>query len=92
MRTARHIANLAKLYDDQGRYADAEPLFRRALAIHEKARGPDHPRFANSLNNLALLYFHSLRALPCSTRITMRLLSMSLILIEITSAARRPAP
>ena len=35
---------------------DAEPLFKRALAILEKARGPNHPNVASSLNNLALLY------------------------------------
>jgi len=28
---------LAMLYDTQGQYAKAEPLFRRALAIREKA-------------------------------------------------------
>jgi tetratricopeptide (TPR) repeat protein len=38
------------------RYADAEPLYRRSLAIQEKALGPNHPDVANSLNNLALLY------------------------------------
>ena len=40
---------------DQGNYAAAEPLYRRALAIREKALGPDHPDVATSLNNLALL-------------------------------------
>ncbi len=44
------------LYYDQGRYAEAEPLYRRSLAIREKALGPDHPDTAVSLNNLALLY------------------------------------
>ena len=38
-----------------GRYADAEPLYRRALAIFESALGPDHPDTASSLNNLAVL-------------------------------------
>ena len=39
-----------------GDYAKAEPLYKRALAIREKALGPDHPDTAQSLNNLALLY------------------------------------
>ena len=39
-----------------GDYAKAEPLYRRALAIHEKALGPEHPATATSLNNLAVLY------------------------------------
>ena len=36
-----------------GDYAGAEPLYRRALAINEKALGPDHLDVARSLNNLA---------------------------------------
>jgi hypothetical protein len=39
-----------------GRYADAEPLFKRSLAIREKALGPDHPAVALLLNNLAALH------------------------------------
>ncbi|HLL27491.1 MAG TPA: CHAT domain-containing tetratricopeptide repeat protein [Xanthobacteraceae bacterium] len=41
---------------EKGRYAEAEPLYKRSLAIREKALGPDHPDVAASLNNLALLY------------------------------------
>ena len=37
-------------------YARAEPLFKRSLAISEKALGPDHPYVATSLENLAKLY------------------------------------
>ena len=36
-------------------YAQARPLFERALAIREKALGPEHPDTATSLNNLASL-------------------------------------
>ena len=50
------LNNLAELYRIQGRYADAEPLFKRSLAINEKALGPEHPNVATSLNNLAALY------------------------------------
>ena len=42
---------------EQGRDAEAEPLFRRALAIHEKVLGPDHPTVAANLNNLGAVYF-----------------------------------
>jgi tetratricopeptide (TPR) repeat protein len=38
-----------------GKFADAEPLMRRALAIDEASFGPDHPRVARDLNNLAQL-------------------------------------
>ncbi len=47
---------LGFIYHTQGKYAEAEPLLKRALAIAEKARGPDHPDVATSLNNLAALY------------------------------------
>ena len=40
----------------QGKYAEAEPLYQRALEIREKALGPEHPDVALSLNNLAMLY------------------------------------
>src|SRR4051794_13044829 len=39
-----------------GRFADAEPLYRRSLAIREKALALDHTDVATSLNGLALLY------------------------------------
>ncbi len=41
---------------NQGRYAEAEPLYQRALAISEQQLGPDHPAVATRLNNLAELY------------------------------------
>ncbi len=47
---------LADIYRAQGQYAQAEPLYKRALAIVEKALGPDHPSVAASLENLAALY------------------------------------
>jgi len=50
------LNNLAQLYATQGQYAQAEPLYKRTLAIKEKALGPDHPDVAMSLNNLAQLY------------------------------------
>ncbi len=52
---AMNLNNLALLYQAQGRYAEAEPLHKRALAIFEKALGPEHPDMALNLYNLALL-------------------------------------
>ena len=49
------LNNLAGLLQDKGRYAEAEPLHRRALAIREQALGPGHPDTAVSLNNLGAL-------------------------------------
>ena len=53
---ATSLNNLATLYQAMGRYAEAEPLFRRGLEIREKQLGEDHPDVATSLNNLADLY------------------------------------
>jgi tetratricopeptide (TPR) repeat protein len=39
----------------RGAYREAEPLMRRALSIDEASYGPDHPRVATELNNLAQL-------------------------------------
>ncbi|MGO9531441.1 MAG: tetratricopeptide repeat protein [Syntrophobacteraceae bacterium] len=36
-------------------HAQAEPLYRRALALHEKSLGQDHPEVAINLGNLATL-------------------------------------
>jgi tetratricopeptide (TPR) repeat protein len=40
---ATSLNNLANLYRSQGRYADAEPLYLRALAILFHSLGTDHP-------------------------------------------------
>ena len=37
---------MAELYRDQGRYAEAEPLYRRAITTEEKALGANHPEIA----------------------------------------------
>jgi Tfp pilus assembly protein PilF len=60
---ASRLLNRSGLYlDDRARYAEAEPLYQRALAIREKALGADHPDTATSLNNLATLYYHQGRS------------------------------
>jgi tetratricopeptide (TPR) repeat protein len=53
---AARLLNQAGLYlYERGRFAEAEPLFRRALAIKEKALGPEHPDVARVLENHAAL-------------------------------------
>jgi CHAT domain-containing protein len=44
------------LYENTGRKAEAEPLYKRALEIREKALGKEHPEVALNLKSLALLY------------------------------------
>ena len=50
------LNNLALLYNDQGRDAEAEPMYKRAIAIQEKVFGLDSTEAAPKLNNLAALY------------------------------------
>jgi CHAT domain-containing protein/tetratricopeptide (TPR) repeat protein len=49
------LNNLANVYRAQGKYAEAEALHKRALAIYE-ALGKDHPDVAATLSNLAGVY------------------------------------
>ncbi len=56
-RLATSFNNLALVYQAQGRFADAGPLYQRSLAIYEKALGPDHPDVGTSLNNLGELFY-----------------------------------
>ncbi len=53
VRLATSLNNLSLIYDAQGRYGEAEPLYKRSLAIDEKALGPEHPDVATSLENYA---------------------------------------
>ena len=52
---ANSLNNLAELYVKEDRYAEAQPLYLRSLAIRKKAMGLDHPDVAESLENYAEL-------------------------------------
>jgi hypothetical protein len=54
--TAASLNNLGMIYGSTGRDTEAEPLYRRALAILEKLDGLDSAEVAPELNNLAALY------------------------------------
>ena len=49
---------MAVLYQSQGKYSEAEPFFKQALAITKVQLGDNHPNTAISLNNLAF-HYHS---------------------------------
>jgi tetratricopeptide (TPR) repeat protein len=50
---AQLLDNYATLLRDEGRFTDAEPLYKRALAVWAKARYPDHPDFGVTLTHYA---------------------------------------
>jgi tetratricopeptide (TPR) repeat protein len=50
------MKNLALLYQQQGRYDDAESLLRQSLEGLRAKVGVDHPSTLSAMNHLALLY------------------------------------
>lgn len=53
--TLQGANNLALLYINQGDYAKAEPILKKALVSVERKFGPEHPTVATSLENYAAL-------------------------------------
>src|SRR5438093_9784823 len=56
-RLGASLYSLALLYQAQNNYAEAEPLYERALAIVEKAVGPEAPVTAMVVDGLAGVHF-----------------------------------
>jgi tetratricopeptide (TPR) repeat protein len=50
------LHKLGLLYADQGKLADAEAMYTRALQGYEEALGPKHTSTLDTVNNLGLLY------------------------------------
>ncbi|EKG09240.1 Tetratricopeptide TPR-1 [Macrophomina phaseolina MS6] len=51
------LHHLGDLYSNQGKLAEAEEMYERALDGYQKAFGPDHTATLTTTNNLGLLYF-----------------------------------
>ncbi|MGO9024609.1 MAG: tetratricopeptide repeat protein [Beijerinckiaceae bacterium] len=60
--TSRLMNQLGILFETKALHAEAEPLYRRAIEIDENTFGPDHPRIATHLGNLALTLKETNRA------------------------------
>ena len=63
--------NLASHYFFQGKYSEAEPLFKQSISTLEKILGKENLEVGISLNNLASLYFFQGRhseAIPLFSR------------------------
>jgi CHAT domain-containing protein/tetratricopeptide (TPR) repeat protein len=52
----RSLYNRARVSWREGKYSEAEELYKRELAISEQALGADHSYVGQILNNLALVY------------------------------------
>ncbi len=55
-RRALSLETLAQLYFSHGKFAQAEPLVKGIISLHERNLGPEHPDVGVYINNLALLY------------------------------------
>ncbi|KAK0728575.1 hypothetical protein B0T26DRAFT_869597 [Lasiosphaeria miniovina] len=51
--TLKAMSNLAIVIDNQGKYEEAEQIYRQALQLTEKVLGKEHPSTLNSMNNFA---------------------------------------
>ena len=49
-------STLAGLYENQGKYDAAEPLYKECLATQKEVLGDDHPSTVTSRNNLRIFY------------------------------------
>jgi tetratricopeptide (TPR) repeat protein len=52
------MSNLALALSDQGKYAEAEAMHRRTLALREKVLGKEHPHTLTSVYSLAYSLQH----------------------------------
>ena len=57
---AQSLNNLASLYESQGKYAEAEPLYQRAIAIFLEKLGENHP----NTQTVTMNYYQMLAKLP----------------------------
>lgn len=57
LREAQRLHNLANVQMSAGLYTEARTLYERALALRERALGPEHPDLTLSRNNLATIRF-----------------------------------
>ena len=55
-----NVSDQAIFHYQSGEFAEAEPLFKRSIAIREKVLGEFHPEVAHSLNNLAYCAMYNL--------------------------------
>ncbi len=59
--TLATLTNLGNVMLLQGKFKEAEQVFRRVLAAREKVLGPEHPDTAVSLNNVANALFEQFK-------------------------------
>src|SRR5258708_1278075 len=53
------LDSLGEVCFDQGKFAEAEPYFKKALSLRVKQLAPEHEDVVLSISNLSSLYFYA---------------------------------
>ncbi|CAM9810889.1 unnamed protein product, partial [Ectocarpus sp. 8 AP-2014] len=70
---ATGLNNRAGLLESQGNFAEADPLYLRAIGIGEKTLGPDLPALGTWLNDRAGIVFEPNEVKRCSRSFQQRM-------------------
>ena len=57
LEAARLLQRMGEYLLARAQYAEGEPIYQNALALHERLLGPDHPETAHTLSGQASLYY-----------------------------------
>jgi len=57
LEAARLLQRMGEYLQARAQYAESEPIYQNALALHERLLGPDHPETAHTLSGQASLYY-----------------------------------
>ena len=82
-----NLAGLARVFQARGRAAQAERLYREALAIHRRLFGDRHIEVALTLNNLAI----AIAADPARQKQALRIAKRALAAFRAAGGLRHPA-
>jgi len=57
LEAVRLLHRMGEYLQARAQYAEGEPIYQNALALHERLLGPDHPEIVQTLSGLASLYY-----------------------------------
>ncbi len=57
LEAVRLLQRMGKYLQARAQYVEGEPIYQKALALHERLLGPDHPEIAQTLSGLASLHY-----------------------------------
>ncbi len=57
LEAVRLLHRMGEYLQARAQYAEGEPIYQKALALHERLLGPDHPEIAQTLSGLASFHY-----------------------------------